>query len=129
MPNPKDKREREGRCRLCGRGKHIRSLTRHHLIPKRRRGRFLGPMNHDHNIVPLCRPCHDEVELAIERKIDRIVLVYLRRSLTADEVAFIIDYMGIAFLNRMYPSRPERPRQEIVDFAKRHGDRLIRAGS
>jgi len=48
----------KGRCPACGE-RHI--LTRHHILPRR----FFGNGKHNDNIVLLCRPCHNEVELRI----------------------------------------------------------------
>jgi len=92
------KRDREGRCRLCLRPKSVRRLTRHHLIPKRRRRRIpLVLINNERNTVPLCRPCHDLVEE------DLTVRSMLRRRLTVDEEQWVIDVVGREWLNRVYP--------------------------
>lgn len=100
MPNGgKAKVKREGKCRLCRRPPHVRRLTRHHLVPKRRQGRFPFRLRiHDErNIVPLCRPCHDLVEKELA------VRSMLRRSLLADEIWFVMEAMGPPWLNRVYP--------------------------
>lgn len=93
--------EREGHCRMCRRPSHVRQLTRHHLIAQgwwRARGEDIAVLrNAAANIVPLCRQCHDEVEHDVESR------RMLRRVLTQEEVAFIIDVIGRNWLERRYP--------------------------
>lgn len=91
---------REGHCRMCLRHQSIRPLSRHHLIPQswfRQRGLVTRLRNAAANIVPLCRLCHDEVEQDIGSR------RMLRRSLTQEEVAFVIDVIGAAWFDRRYP--------------------------
>lgn len=92
----------EGQCRMCQRSKRVRPLTRHHLVPLRW---FLGDgeryrtvRNANANIVPLCRPCHDQIE-----EHDPIARRMLRRLLTQQEVAFAIRVKGVEWLHREYP--------------------------
>lgn len=47
----------EGRCRLCQRLGSVRQLTRHRIVPGAFGGAYVPA-----NVVPLCRPCHDEVD-------------------------------------------------------------------
>lgn len=95
--------EREGHCRMCRRPSRVRQLTRHHLIPQewwRRRGEEIAVLrNAAANIVPLCRPCHDDVEHDLESR------RMLRRVLTQTEVAFVIDVIGRMWVENRYPSR------------------------
>lgn len=94
-----DKLRAEGKCRLCGAAAAIRGLTRHHLVPRGQRGDDISD-----NIIPLCgdgtRGCHAEVEYRTKGYRPR-----LRRKLTADELAYIIDKKGASWLNspRGYP--------------------------
>jgi hypothetical protein len=93
---------REGHCRMCLRPGHVRQLSRHHLIPQhwwRQRGELVMRLrNAGANIVPLCRQCHDEVETSIESR------RMLRRVMTQEEVAFVIDVIGLRWLERRYPT-------------------------
>jgi hypothetical protein len=93
---------REGHCRMCLRSGHVRQLSRHHLIPQhwwRQQGTLVSRLrNAGANIVPLCRGCHDEVERDIESR------RMLRRVLTQEEVAFVIDVRGRQWLDHRYPA-------------------------
>lgn len=97
--------EREGHCRMCRRPSRVRPLTRHHLIPQgwwKAKGEEIGALrNAAANIVPLCRACHDDVESKNGAESRRM----LRRVLTQTEIAFVIDVIGHAWLDRRYPSR------------------------
>jgi len=92
---------REGHCRMCLRHGSVRQLSRHHLIPQqwwRQKGQLVSRLrNAGANIVPLCRPCHDEVER------DRESRRMLRRVLTQEEIAFVIDVRGEQWFNHRYP--------------------------
>jgi hypothetical protein len=111
--NGRTKCVEEGRCRMCGRPSSVRPLTRHHLVPqvwfKRRSfvlvrdgvGRVIARAlirDVDANIVPLCAPCHAEVEEDMGSR------RMLRRVLAASEVAFAIKLRGEAWFARYYPS-------------------------
>lgn len=108
---------REGACRMCRRPAKVRPLTRHHLVPQRKRDRIpntpgVGGIHHPGNVVPLCRPCHDRVET------DGLAAAMLRRVMHHDEVRFVRDTMGARWLNRNYPywgaaPRP-RPRRQAA---------------
>ena len=91
----------EGRCRMCLRPSAVRPLTRHHLVPQswfRGRPKF-APLRHSEaNIVPLCEPCHREVEMR-----DAHARVELRRLLGASEIAFVLQVVGRAWLDKRYP--------------------------
>ena len=95
---------REGHCRMCLRPGHVRQLSRHHLIPQRwfrQQGeRVYVLRNAAANIVPLCRACHDEIETGPTRLASRRML---RRALTQEEVAFVIDVRGLRWLETRYP--------------------------
>lgn len=117
----REKVRQEGRCRMCLRPRGpdtavvwiketqqgieyktgSRTLTRHHLIPQEWFRRQLAPTRAirsvDANIVPLCRPCHDEVELDIEGR------RMLRRVLGAEEVAFIVQLASENWFEARYP--------------------------
>ena len=98
-----DKVRAEGHCRMCLRSMEVRPLTRHHLIPQRwflrqrHDRRWASWRNLSANIIPLCRPCHDDVEhdLGARRM--------LRRVLTQEEIAFAVSVLGPEWLNRRYP--------------------------
>lgn len=95
-------------CRMCGRPRNVRPITRHHLVPQawfdeleesdpRRMLR-----NATANLVPLCRQCHDLVDNR-----DEYVRVesrrMLRRSLAQSEIAFAIHLRGRHWLEHHYP--------------------------
>jgi hypothetical protein len=96
-----DKLSAEKHCRACLRPDSVRPLTRHHLVPQAwwlRRGlTFARYRNVAANIIPLCRPCHDEVES------DQEARRMLRRVLTQQEVALAVALLGIGWLDRIYP--------------------------
>ncbi len=105
----------EGVCRSCLRSRHVRRLTRHHLVPQSwfhvqafHRGENTRVRDADANIVPLCIPCHEAVEEDVEAR------RMLRRVLTQAEVAFCVQVRGLEWLDRRYP--PTRPTRN-VDFA------------
>lgn len=92
----------EGACRMCRRPASVRPLTRHHVVGLawfRDRPRFV-PLRHvDANIVPLCEPCHKQ----IERREPAHARVELRRLLCPAEVAFVLQTAGRAWLDWRYP--------------------------
>ena len=96
-----DKVAAEKHCRACLRSAEVWPLTRHHLIPQAwwlRRGiAFARYRNVAANIIPLCRPCHDEVES------DREARRMLRRVLTQQEIALAAALLGMDWLDRIYP--------------------------
>lgn len=104
----KVKLREEGICRMCLRSHAVRRLTRHHLVPQSMFtwGRFGFPgtagwrllRDADANIVPLCRQCHDEVELNASMR------RFLRRVLTQAEIAFCIQVAGKEWFDRRYPA-------------------------
>lgn len=117
----REKVRQEARCRMClrprgpdSRGEWVkgtaggkvfaiggRSLTRHHIVPqewfKHQPPPTRAIRSTDPNIVPLCRPCHDEVELEEEGR------RMLRRVLGAEEVAFMLQLAGEDWVNAKYP--------------------------
>ena len=108
MVNVHDKMNAEGRCRLCERpsakGRKdregfnmdpagARQLTKHRLVP----GRFGGRYEYA-NTVPLCVPCHRDVEAP-----DPVARRMLRTKLWSVEVAHILEHMGAVWLAAMYP--------------------------
>jgi hypothetical protein len=74
-------------------------VSLHHLVP-----RSLGGDDLADNLVPLCgdgtRGCHGLVEAR-----DFETLVRLRRALTVEEVAYIVERKDREFLQRYYPLR------------------------
>lgn len=92
----------EGCCRMCRRSSMIRPLTRHHVVPLswfRNRERF-APLRHvDANIVPLCAPCHRDIERRTPH-----ARTELRRLLSNVEIAFVIQVAGQQWLDDRYPS-------------------------
>lgn len=90
----RDKLRREGRCRVCHREW---PLQRHHLVPRSLLGDDL-----EANLVPLCVYCHDEWEHTPHRQ--RIGAA-IRRTLMAEELAYVVDQMGEGGLDRYYPPR------------------------
>lgn len=101
------KLEEEGRCRLCLRPSRVRRLTRHHLVPQRwfaLRGSPIILRDCDANIVPLCRPCHDWIEIDEEGR------RMLRNVLGSAEAGFAVRLLGLAWFDERYPSaRAGRP--------------------
>lgn len=111
--NGRTKCVEEGRCRMCKRPSSVRPLTRHHIVPqvwfKRRSfvlvrdgvGRAIARAlirDVDANVVPLCAPCHAEVEEDMGSR------RMLRRLLAASEVAYAIKLRGQEWFERYYPS-------------------------
>jgi hypothetical protein len=96
-----DKLAAEKHCRACLREQTVRPLTRHHLVPQswwlRRGVEFARFRNISANIIPLCRPCHDEVERDTEAR------RMLRRVLTQQEIALAIALRGQPWLDAVYP--------------------------
>lgn len=89
-----------------------RPLTRHHLIPDvwfrdaAQRAKTVETANEwmrlrdvDSNIVPLCRLCHDVVEL-----VDDHGRRLLRKMLGQNEIAFMLQVRGQEWLDLRYPS-------------------------
>lgn len=110
MVNVHDKLKAEGRCRLCERpnkGEGGRQLTKHRLVP----GRFGGRYEYA-NTVPLCNPCHIDVEAE-----DPVARRMLRPKLWSIEVAHVMEHMGSVWLEAMYP----RPSGPGVTFAEADG--------
>lgn len=119
------KLDEEGRCRMCLRPKRIRRLTRHHLVPQQwfndRVRTDPGPQHPDFvrlgiaeftvfrvrdvdaNIVPLCGPCHRDVES------DESARRMLRKLLGNSEATFAIKVRGEGWFDSMYP--PNHPRR------------------
>lgn len=90
-----------GTCRLCGAG---RDLSRHHLIPVRMRLEGVpDPTIRDPlNIIRLCRPCHDCIEVGELRR-------DLRALLSKAQVRHIVSAVGRAWLDREYPPVRRQP--------------------
>lgn len=114
----------EGHCRMCLRAaaelrdlpdhpNAIREMTRHHLVPQyvfRDSPTWKHLKGCDANVVPLCRACHDLVELPdYEGGEDgKVGLEYrreLRAVLTQAEISFVIQTMGAKWLEARYPLR------------------------
>lgn len=97
----------EKECRLCRRPSHVRMLTRHHLVPQRFAGRW-----DNENIVPLCRPCHDQVDGCAPRFHRRDKLLWrsmLRRAMRPGEVSYVRRMMGQTWLDLNYPGHVRLP--------------------
>jgi hypothetical protein len=91
----------EAACRMCKRPNDVRVLTRHHVVPLHwfRQHPKLAPLrNCDANIVPLCEPCHKQVERSAPH-----ARTELRRLLGPSEIAFAIQTAGTVWLDRRYP--------------------------
>lgn len=113
----REKARQEARCRMCLRPRGpdskrewlqtpfsfdgTRPLTRHHLLPLEWFKYQLPPTRAirsvDANMIPLCRQCHDEIELDEESR------RMLRRVLGADEASFAIQLAGEEWFNERYP--------------------------
>lgn len=110
----KTKVQEEGHCRLCRRTASeladlrthpdaVRLMTRHHLVPRawwRKHPRLaMKYRDVDANVVPLCVPCHRlvETELGTRRM--------LRHAMTQAEVSFVIQVLGVDWLESEYPLR------------------------
>ena len=92
----------EGACRLCRRASSVRPLTRHRVFPGRFGGRYI-PIN----CVPLCRPCHDDVDH--KHYVTRMrARKMLRASLWPSEIAAAqTQFVLIGFrFNDFYPPPP-----------------------
>lgn len=105
---PHGKRDREGRCRICGFTRDMLRhpppkngwLTMHHLIPRLQSGQ-----DHTDNLVPLCFRCHRIIDShkpanIVEREDLRRTL---RALLTPAEVDYINLIMGRGYIDRQYP--------------------------
>lgn len=111
----KVKVRQEGHCRMCGRAAAelkdlpgspdaVRLMTRHHLVAQewfRVHPEWKHLRGCDANVVPLCRACHDLVELPDGRDYRR----ELRRVMTQAEIAFVIQVRGKKWLEYRYPLR------------------------
>lgn len=107
-----EKVQREGRCRMCQRLARVRPLTRHHLVPQSwfmRLGneRFRHQRNVGPNVIPLCRPCHDLIDNRNRRE-SREPRRELRQLLTQAECAFVIQMLGLQWLDSWYPRGLEK---------------------
>lgn len=90
-------------CRMCMRSGFI---TRHHLVPE---SWFLGQpealrkiRNAHANIIPLCRHCHDTIDIAhpVAKEQAR---GRLRQLLIQEEITFAIQVRGREWLEQAYP--------------------------
>ncbi len=69
---------------------------RHHLVP-----RSLGGDDLDANIVPLCNPCNLDFHLSPKGR--ETVGAAVRKTLSDDELGYIVSKKSWAFLDRYYP--------------------------
>lgn len=54
-------------CEICkGKGKWVRSVETHHIIPVSE-----GGTNNDENLLAVCRECHDKIHHRIRLKEDK----------------------------------------------------------
>ena len=115
----REKLRRERVCRMCARPSAeleelwhrpdaVRILTRHHLVPKRFFKHF-PEWKHlrdcDGNVVPLCRPDHDLIH-SRDGAVRLQARAMLRRSLTQEEIAYMVQVRGIEWVNNKYPLHP-----------------------
>ncbi len=105
-PSAVQKCKAEGQCRMCERREVVRQLTQHHVVPIEWWTHVALPYRHVRNsranVVPLCRPCHDDVE----SRVDSVRLParsMLRRTMSQQEVAFVIAVVGQPWLDARYP--------------------------
>lgn len=105
QPSSAEKCRLEGRCRMCGRSAKVRQLTQHHVVPlewwRDIALEYRSRRNVNANIVPLCRPCHDEVDHWSERRLPARSM--LRRTMSQQEVAFAIACAGLPWVEENYP--------------------------
>jgi hypothetical protein len=117
----------EGACRMCRRLAQVRPLTRHHLVAQRWfRSRLVSlPVTReeeeaawmewrrlrdaDANIVPLCEPCHKQVEGDAGHRL------LLRRVLAPEEATFCILLRGQEWFDHRYPPRRARRPAAVAD--------------
>lgn len=69
-------------CTWCGTSER---LTLHHIIPVRR-----GGENTKANLITVCRPCHDELEV-LERQYDEDIIASVQ---AIDPQVFVQDYIS-----------------------------------
>jgi hypothetical protein len=96
------KLRQENRCRMCQRPASVRPLTRHHVVPRswfKERPKLACLQHADANIVPLCAPCHSDVERPGDH-----ARIELRRLLRPGELAFALRTAGRRWLDRRYPA-------------------------
>lgn len=93
----------EGRCRMCERPSSVRPLTRHHLVPRAEGGSWLNP-----NIIPLCRPCHDLIDMGPPRE-RRMWRAKLRLRLEVGELTYARRRLGADEFDYRYPPRHLTP--------------------
>lgn len=84
---------RERSCRAC---RGASSLHRHHLV-----SRGQGGDDVDANLVPVCRRCHWALHHAGGEKRDAALLL-IGRSLTAEEIGYVVEHKGPAWLEDTY---------------------------
>lgn len=116
----------EARCRMCLREAHVRLLTRHHVVKQAWFKRRTFVVDHGHGgylirrheirdcdaaIVPLCVPCHIEVER------DEVARALLRKVLGAAEVALAVTLRGQDWFDGRYPARSESRSDRVVSAA------------
>lgn len=61
-------------CQSCRKRFPVEQLSCHHIIP-----RDEGGSNNPRNLITLCKPCHDEIELAEIKTVEEI-LYYKKRQ-------------------------------------------------
>jgi hypothetical protein len=133
----REKVRAEGHCRMCLRSSAelsdlwerpdaVRIMTRHHLVPQH----FINPewkrfRDCNANIVPLCRGCHDLVEMRGDN--GRLHRRLLRRVLTQEEIVFILQVRGRKWLEKRYPlpGPVELERVAVSDPPSRHPARVL----
>lgn len=84
-----EKKESEGRCRLCGIGGRLEAA---HIIPRSRIPVHSGLAEDARNCVPLCPDCHRRVDVADPRTGFRQGLIHVT---TPQEQAYCVELVGI----------------------------------
>lgn len=96
--DPEAGRAKAGECRLCGRRvPQVGHIDRHHLVPRSQSGDDV-----EANLVGLCAPWEPSCHRLITAN-DRVALMRLRAALWPEEVAYVVEKKGQAWLDARYP--------------------------
>lgn len=109
VPSATEKCKAEAHCRMCGRSDKVRPitlLTQHHIVPQEWWKHVAHHERHvrnaNANVLPLCRPCHDEIH-SLDPTVRLPARSMLRRTFTQKEIAFVIACVGQPWLDKHYP--------------------------
>jgi 5-methylcytosine-specific restriction endonuclease McrA len=91
----RDKLKRDRKCRGCGQI-HL-NVFRHHIVPKGSQ----GGDDVDANLIPLCSLCHDDLHHHPGEERIKVRLA-VRESLREEELAYVEQKVGLAWLDRFY---------------------------